>query len=272
MLDQSTSSALRNLSDSEINGHRFLRDRVKSLEDELKTLRGEAAVAKTKLKFALERESFLLGEIQRASEQLLCKYFVSHCGVCHQILIVDSLTFLLAVIRLDPAEEEKRIKERLKVLEEVATESGVSTLWSDREKGHAVILLQDQIGQVEDFVERCRAALAMIYETMFPLNPAPVGLVALMQLFSYGKEIKSFVRAQFIAGVEMALALVRVHRADVDLERVTAGFPPGDARVQMQGHYDAVQIPAARVVHLLEKESKLQREILREVKEEMNLV
>ena len=92
---------------------------------------------------------------------------------------------------------------------------------------------------------------------MFPLNHAPVGLVALMQLFSYGAAIKSFVRAQLITGAEMALALVRVHRPDVNLDVVTSGFPPGPARVQMQGHYGAVGRPAARVVHLHEKESEL---------------
>ena len=140
------------------------------------------------------------------------------------------------------------------------------TLWSDRNKGYIVAFLQDRIRQVEDFFERCLATLALIYESMFPLNPVPVGLVALMQLFSYGAAIKGFVPAQLIAGAEMALALVRVHRPDVNLDIVMSGFPPGPAHVQMQGHYDAVKRPAARVVHLLEKESELQRANLREVK------
>ena len=72
ILEPLTSSAPRNLPDREVDTHRFLRDRVKSLEQQVKTLQGEAAVLKAKAKFSLERENFLLDEMKRASEQLLC--------------------------------------------------------------------------------------------------------------------------------------------------------------------------------------------------------
>ena len=51
----------------------FLRDRCKGLEQQLFAAQAEVAVLKSKQKTAAEREEFLLQEVAKASEQLLCK-------------------------------------------------------------------------------------------------------------------------------------------------------------------------------------------------------
>ena len=147
--------------------------------------------------------------------------------------------------------------DRSEDLRKIASLSDVATIWSDPVKRQAIVLLQDRIRQVEDLVERCRAALASLYDSMFLLNPLPVGLTALLEKFQYWKDIKGFVRAQLVAGAEVALALVRSHHPNVDFETVSDGPPRGPSRTRtaMQGHYDAVGGPARKIADLLEKES-----------------
>ena len=87
---------------------------------------------------------------------------------------------LFAVARLDEAEENKRVGDRVEALRKLADLSDVETLWSDLAKREAITLLQDRIRQVEDLIERCGCALAQLHDAMFPLNPMPVGLVALL--------------------------------------------------------------------------------------------
>ena len=51
----------------------MLRTRVKELEQQLKVVQGNCTVARSKAEQAAEREKFLLGDVTRASELLLCK-------------------------------------------------------------------------------------------------------------------------------------------------------------------------------------------------------
>lgn len=168
---------------------------------------------------------------------------------------------MFAVVRLDQAEEERRVNDRVESLRRVAELSDAATLWHDPVKCQAVVLLQDRIRQVDDLVERCHAALASLYDSMFPLNPLPVGLAALLEKFNYGKDIKNFVRAQLVAGAEVALAFVRSHHPNVDFAAVAKGPPPGRRkRTFMQGHYDAVESSANEIADLLVKESDESKE------------
>ena len=120
----------------------------------------------------------------------------------------------------------------MEALRQLTELSDVVTLWSDPAKREAVTLLQDRIRQVEDLVERCRGALALLHDVMFPLNPLPAGLVALLESFRYGKDISGFVRAQIIAGAELVLAFVRSHYKKVDFAKVAIGPPVGKGRSQ----------------------------------------
>ena len=55
----------------------FMRDRIKSLEAELKYTKGQSDVWRHKAKVALEAEDYLLSQISDASEQLLGELFAS---------------------------------------------------------------------------------------------------------------------------------------------------------------------------------------------------
>ena len=130
------------------------------------------------------------------------------------------------------------------------------TLWSDPAKREAITLLQDRIRQVEDLVERCRGALAQLHDAMFPLNPMPVRLVALLNSFRYGKDISMYVRSQIVACAEPALAFVRSHYKKTDFAKVATGPPVGKRQVtMMQVHYNAVKDAANKIADLLIKRS-----------------
>lgn len=149
----------------------------------------------------------------------------------------------------------------MEALRRIAELSDVVTLWSDPAKREAITLLQDRIRQVEDLVERCRGALALLHDVMFPLNPLPVGLVALLESFRYGKDISGFVRAQIVAGAELALAFVRSHYKKTDFAKVATGPPVGKRQVtMMQTHYDAVGDAANKIADLLIKRSDEMKE------------
>jgi hypothetical protein len=96
----------------------------------------------------------------------------------------------------------------------------------DRSKGYVLALLQDRVGEVGGFVERCRAVLAMIYGIMFPLNPAPEGFTALMKKFCSVEAIRERVRQQLIGGAKVALAFIRIHQPYINLEVIGRGLPP----------------------------------------------
>ena len=52
----------------------MLRDRCASLEQELRAARGALAVLKSKQPRPAEREAFLLEELEKANNDLLCKW------------------------------------------------------------------------------------------------------------------------------------------------------------------------------------------------------
>lgn len=161
-----------------------------------------------------------------------------------------------AGIRHSSREEGERVRNRLNALGGIAAQTAHS-FWSDRAKGYVLTLLQDRVGEVGRFAERCRAALAMVYGTMFPLNPAPEGLEALMHKFRSSEAIQDLVREQMVGGARVALAFVRVHHPQIDLEVVGKGLPPppGDGRVEMDPHYAVALGPAENIIKLVETET-----------------
>ena len=162
---------------------------------------------------------------------------------------------MCAGIRVNPRGEEQRVAHRLNALADGGSQ-GASSFWSDRSRGHILATLQDRVGQVEEFVECCRSALAVVHSALFPLDEAPQGLYHLMRKFRRGEAIFDFVREQLIGGAKVALAFVRVHHPRIDLEVVGSGLPPppGGGRVQMVPHYEAALRPAMNIVRLVEAE------------------
>jgi len=203
----------------------WMRDRIKEVEQLLKVVRGTSAVFKSKAEKAAEREKFLLDEITRASEQLLCKESQSPRVFVFCLFLVLKFLRVCTGTRIDPREDAQCVRNRLNTLCDVASRVAPS-FWSDRSKGYVLGLLQDRVEQVSEFIESCRSALALVHDVLFPLNPAPQGLAALMRMFCHDEAVYDYVQEQLIAGAKAAMAFVRVHHPGIDLKVIGRGPPP----------------------------------------------
>ena len=88
-------------------------------------------------------EDFMLAEVNRAAEQLVCEYSLvallpSSAGMC-----VLTASFF-AVARLDEEEEGKRVAHLAEVLRKLSEMSSEISFWSDPTKREAIALLQDR--------------------------------------------------------------------------------------------------------------------------------
>ena len=77
-------------------------------------------------------------------------------------------------------------------------------------------------------LEGCRKTLWQINRVYFPHNEQPNGLAALLERFCEGKALKEIVHAQLVAGANVALAYVRMHRPHLPLNKVVDGLPGAD--------------------------------------------
>ena len=93
-----------------------------------------------------------------------------------------------SVICLSEAEESRRVNSRVNALGALSEPHEV--FWTDTAKAAIVVQFQDRVDQVQVFFEKCRDSLAMVYQTMFPLNPQPESLLALMAKFKNHVEVQ----------------------------------------------------------------------------------
>ena len=80
--------------------------------------------------------------------------------------------------------------------------------WKDKSRTSVIALFKDRVEQVHSFFWTCRDKLAMVYRTMFPLNPQPNTLPQLFGRFKDAAEVRKLVQSQMVAGAEIALAFV----------------------------------------------------------------
>ena len=156
--------------------------------------------------------------------------------------------------QLDSGAEAKRVRLKLNAIADFSSH-GTPGFWTDRDRAHVLVTLQDRVSQVGAFVESCRSALELVFTTLFPLNPIPQGLTCLMEKFRRGEAIKGFVREQLEAGARFTLALIRIHYPHLDLESVSRGLPPGLGEISLDPHYLAVDGLARGLIVLLERET-----------------
>ena len=146
----------------------------------------------------------------------------------------------------------------MNALMEISVGTGVD-FWADHRWCFTIVQLQDRVSQVKEFVEHCRSALAMVYSTMFPRNPAPQDFAELMGKFRHAIDIHHFVKIQLVAGAKLALAWVRVHKPTLDIDAISRGFPARRNRrgVHMARHYAVAHEPVIRIIQqLLEADSE----------------
>jgi hypothetical protein len=72
---------------------------------------------------------------------------------------------------LNPADEDRRISERIAALERVSRYT--DTLWVDPRRRSAIVLLQDHAQHIGEAVDGCQRSLTTMYYVMLPRNPPP---------------------------------------------------------------------------------------------------
>jgi hypothetical protein len=94
---------------------------------------------------------------------------------------------------------------------------------------------------------------------MFPLNDQPEGLPALLDRFENGNAVYSFVREHLRCGAVVALAFVRAHYPEVDLELLKTLSPSPTIHFDMEQHYAACRDTVDCIARQIITESDRQR-------------
>jgi hypothetical protein len=98
-----------------------------------------------------------------------------------------------------------------------------------------------------------------MHQVMFPLNNQPEGLPALLDRFENGNAVYSFVREHLRSGAVVALAFVRAHYPEVDLELLKTLPPSPSGRYNMEHHYAACRNTGDCIARQIIVESDRQR-------------
>jgi hypothetical protein len=146
------------------------------------------------------------------------------------------------------SEENKRVHERVEALSNLSQFNEV--FWSNKSKAVTIAKFQDRVQQVHRFFDKYHAGLTMIWKAMFPLNPVPPTLLALMSNFRNAERVRALVRIQLLAGAETAFAFVLSQHPSLDLEAIAKA----DGNVNQ--YFPAVRNPASIVVARLEISSE----------------
>jgi hypothetical protein len=128
-----------------------------------------------------ECDTFLIGIIESACEQLQCKLLGAPECLLLQLLVSYILTSCSLGIFLDPAAENHRVSERVAALERVSSDT--NTFWVDAPCRSAIVLLQDRVQHVKESVDGCRKCLTTIYSVILPRNPPPENFGQLLDVF-----------------------------------------------------------------------------------------
>jgi hypothetical protein len=159
---------------------------------------------------------------------------------------------------LDSAAEARRVNAHL-VATQTHANSVADNFWADRSKAMKLTLLQDRIAQAGVLAETSRSALALVHQVMFPLNDQPEGLPALLDRFENGNAVYSFVREHLRSGAMVALAFMRAHYPEINLELLRTLPPSPSGRYEMEHHYAACRSTGDCITRQIIVESDRQR-------------
>ena len=122
-----------------------------------------------------------------------------------------------------------------------------TVFWTDKSKATVIMQFQERVEQVRAFFKKCRSSLAMVYQTMFPLNPQPETLLALMAKFRTPADVRLLVRNQLVAGAETAFGFVQARYPTLDLSLIANVNP-----MNLVQYYPLVRGPALIIIDKLE--------------------
>jgi hypothetical protein len=148
------------------------------------------------------------------------------------------------------------VRIRVHVLTDLSQPHGV--FWTDKSKTDVVVKFQDRVEQVHAFFERCRASLAMVWGTLFPLNPQPPTLLALMNKFKNAGKVQTLVRNQLASEAEIVFAFVQARYPKLDLMLIASGPPLGynGEPADLEQYYPLVRILIVIVIDKLDKSTE----------------
>jgi hypothetical protein len=136
-----------------------LMKRVSSLESQVSDLMA-------KILHLEECDSFLIGIIESACEQLQCEFLEAplYFLLCSYDFYVISLYFPGAC--LNPIDENRRVSEWIVALERASSDT--NTFWIDPRCRSAIVLLQDCAQHIIESVDGCQKSLTTMFSVTLP--------------------------------------------------------------------------------------------------------
>jgi hypothetical protein len=158
---------------------------------------------------------------------------------------------------LHPADEYRRVAERIAALEKVSKD--MTSLWADPRCRSAIVLLQDHAQHIGEAIDGCQRALTTMYSVMLPRNPLPRSFKQLLDVFRSSQRIHRLIELNLVAGANFALGWIRKWHPRLNYSSMSLSYPPGGVRLQV--HMDATLQPARRIIaRLLQEDARFFRE------------
>jgi hypothetical protein len=104
---------------------------------------------------------------------------------------------------LDPITENHWVSEQVVALGTVSPDT--NTFWIDAHRRGAIVLLQDHVRHVGEFVDGCRRSLTTMFSVMLPRNPPPENFGQLLKVFRMSRHIHRLIELNLIAGANFAI-------------------------------------------------------------------
>jgi hypothetical protein len=108
---------------------------------------------------------------------------------------------------LHPANENRRVAERIAALERVSKDT--TSLWTDPRRRSVVVLLQDRAHHIGEAIDGCQKSLTTMYFVMIPRNPPPGNFKQLLDVFRSSQQIHRLIELNLVAGANFALGWIR---------------------------------------------------------------
>jgi hypothetical protein len=158
---------------------------------------------------------------------------------------------------LHPADENRRVAERIAALEKVSKD--MTSLWADPRCRSAVVLLQDRAQHIGEAIDGCQRSLMTMYFVMLPRNPLLGSFKQLLDVFKSSQRIHRLIELNLVAGANFALGWIRKWHPRLNYSSMSLSYPPGSVRLQV--HMDATLQPTRRIIaRLLQEDAGFFRE------------
>lgn len=166
------------------------------------------------------------------------------------------------VIIVDAEGEASQVTAQLQKISE-AGKGIANSLWSFESMTCTIVTLEDRLEQETELVRMIKMVMTGIFASLFPTNPPPSSIFVLVNLFFRPDgRLWDFAQDKLCYGAKVALAFVRAHHPDADVDSIAKGIPldmQGNP-VDMEGLLPLVKKAAEQIIEHLELEPKAEEE------------